>query len=77
MSKQPLPVSHYEEKLLRKFRKSYKIFPVERWNGLKTDVNILCCIHKTNRLITLKKVFNGKNSMVACRLCYLESLKHD
>ena len=71
MGRNILPVEHYETKLFTKYGRKYKIYPIEQWNGIKTECRIYCAIHKTYRVINLKNIFNGVNSMTPCRLCYL------
>ena len=75
MSRQALPVSHYEYKLIEKFGTDYQIIPTELWVGVRTHVDINCPKHKSKRSCWLQKIFNGKRSLWPCRQCYLDSLK--
>lgn len=75
MSRQALPVSHYEYKLIEKFGVDYTIVPTELWIGVRTNVEISCPKHLTKRPCWLQKIFNGKRSLWPCRQCYLDSLK--
>lgn len=69
------PVEYYESKLKSLYGKDYEIVPLMDWHGLRTRVRIFCCTHKSYRIVSLKKIFNGQKSTRPCRKCYLESLK--
>lgn len=68
------PVEYYETKLKEIYGKEYEIVPISDWHGLRTEVRIFCCEHKSYRTVNLKKIFNGRKSTRPCRKCYLEKL---
>ena len=76
MSRQCLPVSHYELKLYQKYGQPYLIIPNELWHGVRTSVTIHCVKHKSQRPCWLQKIFNGRMSLWPCRQCWLDSLKN-
>ena len=74
MGRRPYSIEHYEGKLYHKYGTEYSIIPREEWHGVKTQVTIFCHQCNTIRKVYLQKLFNGRNSMVPCRGCYLKRL---
>lgn len=69
--RQPYAVEYYEERLRELYKIAYLITPLSEWHGLRTWVEIHCPIHYGNRIVYLKKIFNGKKSTHPCRQCVI------